>query len=65
MLETDGQVVTALANTADKAESSKGSEFGGTRYLWKQSGGGGRGGGQGKGGGAEGPEDEKKEWAGA
>lgn len=43
MLETDGQVVTALANTADKAESSKGSEFGGTRYLWEESGAGGTG----------------------
>lgn len=38
MQETDGQLGTNSANTVDEGESSKGSEIGGTRYLWAQSG---------------------------
>ena len=39
MIETDGQLGTNSANTVDKAESSKGSDTGGTRYLREHSGG--------------------------
>lgn len=39
MLETEGQVVTSLANTADETELSKGSEIGGTEHPREDSGG--------------------------
>lgn len=38
MQETDGQLGTDSADTVDEAESSKGSQTGGTRYFWAQSG---------------------------